>query len=76
MPRKKAVQDWAGALKGPAPAAGQVERSMLALEIPTTLHSEMRELAAQLGKKAGKRVLLTDLVIEALGDLLAKHKRH
>jgi hypothetical protein len=75
MARKK-VQDWNAALKGPgAGKTGQAERSMLALEIPRGLHSDLRELAARLGKQAGGRVLLTDLVVEALGLLLAKHKQ-
>jgi len=70
---RKKVQDWNAALKGPG--AGKTERSMLALEIPRGLHSDLRELAARLGKQAGGRVLLTDLVVEALGLLLAKHKQ-
>jgi hypothetical protein len=74
MARK--VQDWTGALKGPGTAkAGQADRSMLALEIPKGLHFQLRELAARLGTQTGKRVLLTDLVIEALGLLFTKYQR-
>jgi hypothetical protein len=75
MPRKKAVQDWAGALVAGVAKAHGTDRSMLALEIPRALHFELRELAARLGTQKGKRVLLTDLVVEALGLLLAKHRK-
>ena len=42
--------------------------------LPHGLLMDVRELALRLTREAGRRVTITDLVAEALEDLLAKHK--
>jgi len=54
------------------PQAGQ--RVAIGTYVPAALQAELRILAAHQSAALGRRVQLSDLVTEALTDLLAKYK--
>ena len=61
------------------PAAGgsgaEGERVQLGTSIPPGLLQDLHRLAARLYLKRGRRVTISDLVTEAVTDLLRKHAR-
>ncbi len=82
MPKKKKTAStdtaaWLGAGAGePQPPATESTRNWptLGVRCPPDLVEDMRDLARQLSRSQGKRVRMSDLLTEALRDLLAKYK--
>jgi len=72
-PKKAARRKAASKTKAPTPPPIP-EKELVGARIPVETAAELRALAAKLQRETGRRVLLTDLVTEAVGLLLKKYR--
>jgi len=49
-------------------------KELIGTRVPKPMLDKLRKLAAKMQRETGRRVLITDLVTEAIADLLEKHR--